>query len=132
MPISVSAAVASSSSASVAAKPQGGAQGAAAGTGSTSSKWDTGAGGKAADDDVDPLDAFMMGMEGELKEDLSLIGTGVKRNYGETIKGIETSRDGGDYSEREKAIKRTKGAEQHQLRQAHRKKMEAVRGHRSD
>uniref|UniRef100_A0A7S3WY65 Uncharacterized protein n=1 Tax=Strombidinopsis acuminata TaxID=141414 RepID=A0A7S3WY65_9SPIT len=83
--------------------------------------------------EVDPLDAFMMGMSGELKEDQQLTGTGMKRKYVDpsSSTGVETSKDT-NFDSRERDWSKTKGFEQHQLRKAYNKKLNAMRGPSTD
>merc|ERR1719245_1968344 len=69
---------------------------------------------EAPADDVDPLDAFMAGMEGELKEDLSLTGTGVKRKYEEYSTGVEKAIGSKDFDQRVKDLSTTKGSVSHE------------------
>mmetsp|Transcript_14155 Transcript_14155/g.38896 ORF Transcript_14155/g.38896 Transcript_14155/m.38896 type:complete len:128 (+) Transcript_14155:64-447(+) len=84
---------------------------------------------KAAEDDgVDPLDAFMAGMQGEYQEDLKLTGTGVKRKYQDESTGVETSKDCKAFTEHAAGWGKTKGAVQNGLRREYNKKLNAMRG----
>mmetsp|Transcript_27796 Transcript_27796/g.55581 ORF Transcript_27796/g.55581 Transcript_27796/m.55581 type:complete len:136 (-) Transcript_27796:106-513(-) len=83
--------------------------------------------GASADEEEDPLDSFMSSMQGELKEDLAATGTGMKRKYGETTAGVETSKQSGTFDDRMKEWNNTKGMHAHQLRKAYNKKRNAMR-----
>mmetsp|Transcript_72306 Transcript_72306/g.172366 ORF Transcript_72306/g.172366 Transcript_72306/m.172366 type:complete len:142 (-) Transcript_72306:13-438(-) len=82
-----------------------------------------------ADDDVDPLDAFMAGMQGELKEDMSLAGSGLKRKYDDFTTGLESSKgSSNDFDQHAANWGNTKGAVSFEARKAWIKKMNRMRG----
>mmetsp|Transcript_22202 Transcript_22202/g.40859 ORF Transcript_22202/g.40859 Transcript_22202/m.40859 type:complete len:134 (-) Transcript_22202:1-402(-) len=86
-----------------------------------------------AGDDVDPLDAFMSNMEGELKEDLSLAGSGLKRKYEDYSSGVETSKGSTNgFDDHAANWSSTKGAVSFEARKAWVKKMNRMRGEPSD
>eukprot|EP00927_Polykrikos_kofoidii_P020591 TRINITY_DN19809_c0_g2_i1.p2 TRINITY_DN19809_c0_g2~~TRINITY_DN19809_c0_g2_i1.p2 ORF type:complete len:188 (+),score=25.00 TRINITY_DN19809_c0_g2_i1:101-664(+) len=86
----------------------------------------------SAPDEVDPLDAYMLGMQTELKEDLSSIGTGVKRRYDGHDTGVESSADGSTFSDHAQRWSGSKGAVCLDLKRQHNKKMNAMRGPMTD
>mmetsp|Transcript_110826 Transcript_110826/g.220429 ORF Transcript_110826/g.220429 Transcript_110826/m.220429 type:complete len:130 (+) Transcript_110826:68-457(+) len=92
------------------------------------SKWDEAPEGTAEReaDEIDPLDAYMMGVQQEFHEDQALIGTGVKRKQPEVTTGVETSKNAQDFDSRMREWQSTRGNQAFQARRAYNKKMKAM------